>query len=216
MITILLSVSCLQSVDAQSTVDRGKTEIGYSYQWFDRNLEGHPPDNNEWETAAVYLSRGVLDWMTLSLNGGIWLVENDDLPDYEYHRYVVGAGVSIKAWQYRSYELVAGFNFSEVMDMDRGPDKFHKRTKNYSSSLKIRREFHWNDTSVGVSGGLAFAKDEGRTYLWGTQSFIEGESSGNVGVVIGARALLFERIAPFVNATYIENLQPEVGIGVRF
>jgi hypothetical protein len=197
------------------TLSNGEAELGYTYRWYDRDLEPRVTPETEWEVASFYFRYGAYDRVTLMLEAGLWSIDHPDFPTHDYSRYVVGGGLAVRCWEYRRVTFSAVGQYSEVTDYDESSSHFHHRTRNVTAGVQAEYAFSLRRQRLGVWGALLYVYDDARTFLWGTNSTLHSESQDNFGAGAGADLRLFEFLGGFAHLLYADHVQARVGIMLR-
>jgi hypothetical protein len=197
------------------TLENGDAELGYTYKWYHRDLEPKLKPDTRWEVGSFYFRYGAYNWVTVLLEAGLWSVDHQDFPAHDYTRYTVGGGASVRVWEFRRVTLSVVGQYSEVMDYDASSSHFHHRTRNVTAGVQGEHSFWFRQQRLGVWGALLYVYDDGRTYLWGTDSTLQFESQKNVGVGAGADVLLFDVVGGFAHVIYADYVQARVGLLLR-
>ena len=221
IILVLLTLVVLTAVTARAQVmgpvlERHTLEIGITYKWYERDFESTYLGLENWSAGAIYFKFGACRWATFDFEGGISTVHHDDFPENDYRRYTIGGGITAKVYRGRWVELSLSGHYSEIFDHDRSDNQLHKNTRDIISALQIEKEFVIGEQWLMVWGGPAFVYDQSRQYPWGTSNPVRNETSNNFGFVIGANAVVFQRLDIFANVVYADAFQPRLGAGVQF
>ena len=191
-------------------------EGGYTYKWFHRDLEPNKPIEMEWEVASFYARYGVTDRVTISFEGGSWEIEHDDFRGTEWDRITVGGGITARLYDYRGRYFSGFFHYNEVMDSDRSSAHFRKQTRGVITGIQANNKIRYRKQTVWITAGLAYVWDQGKNYVWGERPPLEDESEENLGLVLGANALIRGRLAPFAYVVYADYWQPRVGVALHW
>jgi hypothetical protein len=101
------------------------------------------------------------------------------------------------------------------MDYDESDSHFHHRTRNVTAGVQAEHAFWLRDQRLALWGALLYVYDDGRTYIWGTDSTLEFESQNNFGVGVGTDLLLFKVVGGFAHLVYADYVQARVGVLLR-
>ena len=218
--TVLAWTTLILVVPARSqvlgpTLEDGDAELGYTYKWYHRDLEPKLTPDTRWEVGSFCFRYGVYDGVTVLMEAGMWSINHQDFPTHDYTRYTAGGGVSVRLWEFRGVTLSAVGQYSEVMDYDESKSHFHQRTRNVTVGVQGGHSFWYKEQRASLWGALLYVYDDGRTYLWGTDSTLEFESKNNVGVGVGADVLLLDVLGGFAHFVYADYVQARVGVLLR-
>jgi len=197
------------------TVPRRAFEVGYTFDWYHRDMTPHAPAEKKWQSASVYTAYGATDWLSVSLEGGYWPVHYDDFPGTDYQRYVAGAGLSARLVEVGPALVGGTFRFSETIDFDRSAARFHKSTRSVLVWLHADVSRTVRGQTVDAWAGPLFARDVGKNYFFGNLDPLKDASEHDFGAGVGARAVLFDRVVPSVRVIYAGYFEPRVSVGVR-
>jgi hypothetical protein len=193
----------------------GEAEVGYTYKWYHRDLEPRVTPEMRWEVGSFYFRYGAYNRVTLMLEAGLWSINHQDFPTHDYTRYTVGGGVSVRVWEFQWVRLSAVGQYSEVMDYDQSKSQFHHRTRNFTAGVQGEHSLWLRKQQLSLWGALLYVYDDGRTYLYGTDSTLHFESDGNLGVGAGVDLLLFKVLGGFAHLVYADYVQARVGVLLR-
>jgi hypothetical protein len=198
------------------SLERHTLEVGWMYKWNERDFDSSFIGREDWSSGTIYLRYGVCRWATISFEGGISTVHNDDFENIDYRRYTIGGGLTVPCYRRADWLVEAAGHYSEIFDHDRSENELQKNLRDFVFAVQVERFFTIRDQTVVVWGGPAFVYDQSRQYPGGTYIPIENDTSHNVGFVLGANAVLFERVNAFSHVVYADTFQPRVGLGVQF
>lgn len=196
-------------------LDRGVFEVGYTYKWFHRDMEPHPPVDKDWEVGALYVRYGLVRLVTVSLEGGVWEVTHREFEGMDYLRYTLGGGITVGLFEVRGILLSGSYHYNEVMDRDRSRFQFHKSTRGELLTIQAETGLRIRRIDATAWGGPAYANDESLNYLWGWSDPLRDESSDNWGVIAGVDAVAFDRLTFSAHVLYADYWQPRMQFGVR-
>jgi len=192
----------------------GEFQVGYSYHWYHRNMPPTAPVEKEWEVATLTATFGATERVTVGLSGGFWHVDYDEFPGTDYERYVAGIGVS--SWLYRSggSGVMGEVQFSEVLDLDRSDNQFHKTTRSVLVGAYVATSWQWRSSSVDVWGGPVYVRDVGKNYFFGAVDPLD-DNADALGGVVGARTVWRGRLLASAWLVVADYAEPRVAVGVR-
>jgi hypothetical protein len=192
----------------------GEFSVGYSYQWFHRDMAPTAPVEKRWEVAAFTAAYGASDRLTVSLHGGHWNIEYDEFPGTDYERFVAGVGLDARMWRFGGLSLLGEFQFSEVLDFDRSSKEFHKSTRSVVVGVYAAREWSWRCAAFDAWAGPAFAHDAGKNYFFGALPPLDDDSADDIGAVAGARLEFFQRVRVSAWVLFAGYVQPRMAMAV--
>jgi hypothetical protein len=198
------------------TIERHDLELGYMFKWYERDFESAYLGQEEWSAASFYLKYGTCRWATLTFEGGLWSVTDDEFPNNDYRRYVFGVGITSLLYSSPKFGIGVSGHYSEVFDHDRSRDQFHKNMRNITAAIQIQTAWQLRRTEIVLWGGPALIYDQSRQYPWQSSEPVRNETSGNFGLVLGVNFLFVEHISAFGYVAYADALQPRLGAGYRF
>lgn len=213
----LLAAAGVQPCRAQIVaplLEKHAVEVGYAYKWFDRDVPA-PVDQAEWQAASLFSRFGAFDWLTLSVEGGLWSVEHEGLPDEPYTRWVVGGGVSARVYDARRWTLTATLAYNEIFDHDNSNSRFDKRTRGWNGGVLAGTSLVHAGQRLDVWAGPMFVDDLIQRYAFGVDDPIEVEPDTRFGAAAGAYAVLFDYLSAFGYVLHADHAQFRVGVSVR-
>jgi hypothetical protein len=197
-------------------LERHAIETGFVYKWYERDFESAYVGQEDWSAGALYFKYGVCRWATLSVEGGISTVHHDDFPENDYRRYTIGTGLTSLFFTHSRFRIGVAGHYNEIFDHDRSDNQFHKNTRDIVVALQLEWTTKVRDQEMVFWIGPAYIYDQVRQYPWQTYQPVKGDTSNNLGLVIGVNMLLFDRASVFFNGAYADTFQPRLGAGVRF
>lgn len=219
MLAVFVMAPVTSDVRAQvmgPALERHALEFGFIYKWYERDFESMYVGQEDWSAGALYFKYGVCRWATLSVEGGISTVHHDDFPDNDYRRYTIGTGLTALFYKRSGFRVEMAGHYSEIFDHDRSDNQFHKNTRDIVVAIQFEGFREIRDHEIGFWIGPAYVYDQVREYPWRTYEPVKGDTSNNLGVIVGTNVLLFDRINVFFNGVYADAFQPRVGAGVQF
>jgi len=209
-----VSLACAQVMSP--SLERHTFEIGCMYKWYERDFESSFIGRENWSSGAVYLRYGACRWATISFEGGVSTVHNDDFEGIDYRRYTIGGGLTVPCYRRADWQVEVASHYSEIFDHDRSENEFQKDVRDFVFAIQVERFFSVRDQAVIVWGGPAYVYDRSLQYPGGTYLPRKDDTSHNLGFVVGANAVLFERVNVLLHVVYADTFQPRLGAGIRF
>lgn len=195
-------------------LEKNAVEGGYAYKWFDRTVPA-PVDRAEWEVASLFARFGVLDWLTLTAEGGLWGIEYGDAPGQSYTRWVIGGAASARLYRAKRWNVTATLTYNEVYDHDNSPYRFDKRTRGWNVGVLAGTSFAFSGQHVDLWAGPMFVDDLIERYAWGIDDPLAIEPENSFGVAVGTYAVLFNYVSGFAYVLYADEPQVRVGVALR-
>jgi hypothetical protein len=196
------------------TVERRAVEFGYDYKWFDREATSGPVDQLLWEVASLYGRYGAFGRLTILAEGGLWSVDDRNIDDRSFTRWVVGGGATLDVYRHAAWSVAAAGAFSEVYDHD-NDFQSDQRTRSWNVSLWAQVRFGSGAHRLALWAGPVFVDDVAQIYAWGAKDPLLADTDATVGGLAGVSGVLFWYVSGFASVTYVENAQLRLGIAVR-
>lgn len=215
LVVVLVFQAAANAQVAGPVLERGVFEAGYTYKWFHRDMEPHPPVDKDWEVGALYVRYGLVRSLTISLEGGVWNVTHEDFEGMDYLRFTLGGGFTAGLFEVRDILLSGSYYYNEVFDYDRSPAQFNKNTRGETLTIQAEKWFEISRFDLAVWGGPAYVKDTSRNYIWGTNDPLLDESTENWGIIAGLNAVAYDRVTVAGYVLYANYWQPRFQLGVR-
>ena len=196
------------------TTERRAVEFGYAYKWFERDATSGPLERLEWETASLYGRYGALDRMTIHVEGGLWSVDDPDIEDRTFTRWVVGGGASVDVLRRGKWGVAAAASFNEVYDHD-NDYLTDQRTRSWNAALWAQCRLGAGRDRMVLWAGPVYVDDIAEFYPWGGKDPVSADTDNTVGALAGVSGVLFRYVTGFASVTYVEHAQLRLGIAVR-
>lgn len=216
IVAVAFSAAPVRSQVLGPGLERHRLEVGYTFKWYERDFESRYLGQEDWSTGAFYIRYGVCRWATMSFEGGIWTVEDDDFAGIDYERYTLGGGLTVRLWERPDWRIEISGHYSEIFDHDPSATQFHKNVRDMTAVLQVERTVPVRDQELIVWAGPAVVYNQSRQYPWQTTESVKNDTSNNLGFALGMNALLFERVDVFAHGVYADTFQPRLGAAVRF
>lgn len=196
------------------TIERRAVEFGYAYKWFERDTDNPLVNPLEWECASLYGRYGALDRFTIFAEGGLWNVDDPNIEDRSFTRWVVGGGVTVDVLRRGRWGVAAAASFNEIFDHDEDYES-DQRTRSWNVAAWAQYRFGEGRNRAAIWAGPVYVDDVAEFFLWNTQDPLRVNTDKTIGILGGASGVLFRYITGFVNVAYVEHAQVRVGIAVR-
>lgn len=196
------------------TIERRAAEFGYDYKWFDRDATSGPVDELSWEVASLYGRYGAFNRLTILAEGGLWSVDDPNVADRSFTRWVVGGGATLDVCRRGGWSIAAGGAFSEIYDHDNDYQS-DQRIRSWNASLWAQYRFGSDANRLVVWAGPVFVDDVAEIYAWGAKEPIRVDTDTTVGGLAGVSGVLFWYVSGFASVTYVDNVQLRLGVAVR-
>jgi opacity protein-like surface antigen len=213
----LLAIAVTTPSSAQvisPVLDRNTFEFGYAYRWCHRDATPPPLDEIRWEVATLYVRFGAFDWLSVTFEGGLWNMENDDFPFQAFDRVVVGGGLTGRLWKREAWALSASLNYTEIWDDDVSAYGFDKRVYRIAAMTPIsRRFFERAPTDLWV--GPCYIDDTIENYRYNDTSPIRDEPETHWGLAGGVQTALWDHVALIGYAQYVDHVEGLLSLAFR-
>ena len=188
-------------------------EAGYAYKWFDREVDT-AGKHLEWEAASVYARMGAWKRVTFVAEGGLWDVEGSD-PTQTFSRWVIGGGLSARAWSHARWSIDAHVAYNEILDHDESDSRTDHRTYGLNAGLVANGSFHYRGQKADVFAGPMYVKDVAETYPYSGDDPIRAEPDRHLGACAGAYLTFFDYVSGFAYMLYLDEPQLRLGVSLR-
>lgn len=112
-LALIIVASPVSAQVAGPVLEHGTFEAGYTYKWFRRDTEPHPPEDKDWEVGALYVRYGLGRRLTITLEGGVWEVAHTDFPGMDYTRFTLGGGAAVGLVEIRGVLVSASYHYNK-------------------------------------------------------------------------------------------------------
>jgi hypothetical protein len=197
----------------ERTMDQGKIEVGVDYRYFKRDF---PDDYKQvkWDNGNLVLRYGITDWLTVSFEGFIGKMEQDNFPNRNYHSYRLGFGSAIKIITIDKSKIIFGIHYIENLDFDKSESNYHKLQKSFITALGVQQYFNFSFMESFIFIYPVYVQDKVFEY---TPRFHTSDTSlNNFGVIVGADFLAYHHFHFIAEILYADYYQPRFGIGYIF
>lgn len=195
-------------------LERGAAELGFAYKWFHRDVTSGQTAAIEWEAASVYGRYGAWDWLTITVEGGLWEVDKEGDPRH-FTRWVVGGGVAARVYWRERWKLLATGTFNEVYDLDESQYRSDERTVSWTAALLADLTLGDGPHRLDVWAGPMFVDDTAEVYAFNSWDPEEIETEPALGFALGAYGVLYEYMSGFAYVVYAEYPQVRLGFSLR-
>jgi hypothetical protein len=193
-------------------LERRAVELGYSYKWFDRQVESQ--DNIEWQTASLYARYGGFRRLTLYAEGGLWNLEDTEAAT-SYSRWVLGGGFTGLVYQHHRWALDAHFTYNEIYDHDETALRTDHRTYGWNAGLLGRGSFVIKSQRANLYAGPMYVDDVAESYPFSGDDPVQAKPDQHWGVCVGLYATLFDYVSGFAYLLQVDEPQFRFGVALR-
>jgi hypothetical protein len=212
-LALLAALPCRAQVVAPP-LERGGAELGFAYKRFHRDVTSGQVSDIDWEVATVYGRYGGWDWLTLTLEGGLWeLGALEDTRDLS--RWAVGGGLSARVYERAHWKIVATATYNEVYDFDESLLRSDERTRSWTAALLVDGAFGNGPHRVDLWAGPMFVDDLAEVYAFSATDPLVLETDPAVGIAAGAYGVLYDYMSGFAYVVYADHAQFRFGLSIR-
>ena len=194
----------------------GKFELGLNIERNHRNVRPRIDEGIKSGLADVFFRYGVNRWLTVSGEGIIAQWDFDPSLEGDFRAFVIGAGITARLARISSYDLDVVIRYVERFDFDSSVNREHLDIQGTTVAVLVEHSYKVGKNVANVWIGPGYFFDQ-LTYYH--QYWIRADrqrSYRNLGFDIGANAVLFNHVKPYLYVVYADYLQPRFGIGYVF
>jgi len=207
------AVPCFAQI-VSPPIGRHGVELGLAHKWFDRDVTPPPVDRIKWDVATIYARYGAFNRVTLSAEGGVWNVDNDEFLN-AYRRYTMGGGVSVAFYETSSWQFSATANYQTVWDNDISGRDFDKRTRGFNVAALAAYDGTFHGQYLRGWGGPTYVDDRAENFPWGTLQAIRHEPDRHWGATVGGECVLWKHVSGLAYVILLEHPQWRFGLAWR-
>ena len=191
----------------------GVAELGIQYRNVHRDISGDVEFDQS--HTAISLRYGLTQYATISAE----LMAADDPwhSEEDLRYYLIGVGVQALIWKRGPSRVTGTYNYNEMMQVATNDDGCHKTLRKWMFILQFEHAWQFGAHDVEAWTGPVYEYFE---------ESINPSSNGcrggardvdnRWGLTVGASGALYGRFVLFTQVTYVDYMQPTLGVAYRF